>query len=160
VPEGDPRAEATFQEIQTAIELEHGAALSLLDVLRGRDDGVRGRRRLLTGCFFQLAQCFSGSTVISFYVQPIFQDSIGLDNGLASLMSGYLQIWFLVASLGTWWLVEVRISLYDGQTGADDGWRVSGPSWSAPIAGGQRAPNESSLYTALNHTGRVIRSRR
>lgn len=72
---------------------------------------MRGRRRLLTGCFFQLAQCFSGSTVISFYVQPIFQDSIGLDQGLASLMSGYLQIWFLVASLGTWWLVEVSLAI-------------------------------------------------
>lgn len=84
----------------------------MLSFLRGANDGVRGRRRLLTGCFFQLAQCFSGSTVISFYVQPIFQDSIGMDRDLASLMSGFLQVWFFVASLATWWLVEVRLGAH------------------------------------------------
>ena len=94
-------------EIETALDVEHGTRRGVWDLLKGWDDGVRGRRRLLTGCFFQFAQPFSGSTVISFYVQPIFQDSIGLNANLASLMSGYLQIWFLVASLMTWYLVEV-----------------------------------------------------
>ncbi|ORX33354.1 general substrate transporter [Kockovaella imperatae] len=105
-PEDDEKVEATFQEIEIAIEIENGNRYSLLDFLRGANDGVRGRRRVLTGCFFQLAQCFSGSTIISFYVQPIFQTSIGLTHELASLMSGYLQIWFLVASLMTWYFVE------------------------------------------------------
>ena len=109
-PEDDVQVEAELMEIQTALDVEHGHKYGLWDLLKGTDDEVRGRRRLLTGCFFQFAQPFSGSTVISFYVQPIFQDSIGLNPNLASLMSGYLQIWFLVASLMTWYLVEVGSS--------------------------------------------------
>lgn len=45
-------------------------------------------------------QAFSGSTVISYYVTPIFQDSVRLEPKLASLMSGVLQVWFLLVRSG------------------------------------------------------------
>jgi hypothetical protein len=35
-----------------------------------------------------------------------FQNSIGFSRHMALLMSGFLDIWFLVASLGTWYLIE------------------------------------------------------
>lgn len=35
-----------------------------------------------------------------------FEDSVGFGRHFALLMSGFLQIWFLVASFGTWWSIE------------------------------------------------------
>ncbi|RFU24123.1 hypothetical protein B7463_g12215, partial [Scytalidium lignicola] len=35
-----------------------------------------------------------------------FQNSIGMSRHMALLMSGFLDIWFLVASFGTWYLIE------------------------------------------------------
>ncbi|KAI5476028.1 general substrate transporter [Pseudohyphozyma bogoriensis] len=101
----DPATLAEMDEIALAIELENKHAGSIWDLFK-KDDEVRSRRRLLTCLALQTFQPFSGSTPISFYVTPILQDSVGLSADLASLMSGYLQIWFLVASMATWWLIE------------------------------------------------------
>ncbi|KUL82167.1 hypothetical protein ZTR_09557 [Talaromyces verruculosus] len=49
---------------------------------------------------------WSGSTPISYYTTVIFQNSVGLSYNLSLLMSGFLQIWFLVASFGTWYTIE------------------------------------------------------
>lgn len=35
-----------------------------------------------------------------------FENSVGFGRHFALLMSGFLQIWFLVASFGTWWSIE------------------------------------------------------
>jgi sugar porter (SP) family MFS transporter len=105
LPEDAPEVVNEINEIQVAIDLEHENKKGFRDLFRA-DDNVRSRRRMLTAAVIQCCQPFSGSTVISFYVVTIFQDSVGLDPNLASLMSGFLQIWFLVASVGTWWLIE------------------------------------------------------
>jgi hypothetical protein len=41
-----------------------------------------------------------------FFLVSSFEDSVGLPHQLALLMSGFLQIWFLVASFGTWYGIE------------------------------------------------------
>lgn len=39
-------------------------------------------------------------------MDPRFQQSIGLSYHTALLLSGILQVWFLVASFGTWYTIE------------------------------------------------------
>ena len=111
VDDDHPEIIAELEQIQAAIDLEHEHQKGWKDLLKA-DDHVRSRRRMLTACAIQALQPFSGSTVISFYVQSIFQDSIGMDQELASLMSGFVQVWFLIASIGTWWLIEVSITFH------------------------------------------------
>jgi len=35
-----------------------------------------------------------------------FENSVGLSYHTSLLLSGILQVWFLVASFGTWWTIE------------------------------------------------------
>lgn len=35
-----------------------------------------------------------------------FEESVGFSRHMSLLMSGFLQIWFLIASAGTWWFIE------------------------------------------------------
>ena len=106
LPDDDPVVNSELSEIEAAIELESNTKRGLSHLFKA-DDDVRSRRRMLTALALQFCQPFSGSAVISFYVATIFHDSVGLTTNLSGLMSGYLQIWFLFASVGTWWLIEV-----------------------------------------------------
>lgn len=90
-------------EISEAIALESNQA-SWSDLLK--EDEVRSRRRVLLACALNAFQAWSGSTPVSYYTTVIFQQSIGLSYHTALLLSGILQIWFLVASFGTWYTIE------------------------------------------------------
>ncbi|KAK8847587.1 hypothetical protein IAR55_005446 [Kwoniella newhampshirensis] len=93
-------------EIQRAIELEADSAKSWGDLFRRAHDDQGEKRRMLTSALIHVAQSLSGSTVISYYVTTIFKEAIGLNDHTSTLLSGYLQVFFLVCSVGTWWLIE------------------------------------------------------
>lgn len=61
-------------------------------------------------CTFSLSPPLSVLTCwliwIFYFLVYSFEDSVGLPRHLALLMSGFLQIWFLVASFGTWYGIE------------------------------------------------------
>ncbi|RSH92396.1 hypothetical protein EHS25_008811 [Saitozyma podzolica] len=95
-----------IHEIITAVELERQSARGWSDLLKRTHDGQGEKRRMLTAVVIQVMQAFSGSTVISYYVTTIFKEAIGLSDHLSTLLSGYLQVFFLVCSFGTWWLIE------------------------------------------------------
>ncbi|WVR04786.1 hypothetical protein IAU60_001798 [Kwoniella sp. DSM 27419] len=88
------------EEIARAVELERDSAKTWADLFRSTHDDQREKRRMLTAVGVQVAQAISGSTIIS------YKEAIGMSSHTASLLSGYLQVFFLVASLGTWWLIE------------------------------------------------------
>lgn len=102
----DAIVEGQAEEIQHAIRLERASAAMWSDLFRtgGAQNGEK--RRMFTSITIQVCQAFSGSTVISYYVTPIFENSVGFEPNLAGLMSGFLQIWFLFASFLTWYLIE------------------------------------------------------
>ncbi|KAJ5413940.1 hypothetical protein N7509_000567 [Penicillium cosmopolitanum] len=93
----------TVAEIQDALALE-SEQKGWMDLLK--DDHVRSRRRVFLACLLNACQAWSGSTPISYYTTVIFENSVGFDRNFALLMSGFLQIWFLVASFGTWYSIE------------------------------------------------------
>ncbi|OQD70280.1 hypothetical protein PENDEC_c025G00931 [Penicillium decumbens] len=93
----------TVAEIQDALALE-SEQKGWLDLFK--DDHVRSRRRVALACLLNACQAWSGSTPISYYTTVIFEDSVGFGRHFALLMSGFLQIWFLIASFGTWWSIE------------------------------------------------------
>ncbi|KAK5801351.1 hypothetical protein VI817_003563 [Penicillium citrinum] len=93
----------TIAEIQDALALE-SEQKGWIDLMK--DDHVRSRRRVFLACLLNACQAWSGSTPISYYTTIIFENSVGFDRHFALLMSGFLQIWFLVASFGTWYSIE------------------------------------------------------
>ncbi|GFZ47965.1 hypothetical protein JCM24511_05712 [Saitozyma sp. JCM 24511] len=115
--EEDARLDGQIREIISAVELERQSARGWSDLLKRTHDGQGEKRRMLTvgqgggkglqqAVVIQVMQAFSGSTVISYYVTTIFKEAIGLSDHLSTLLSGYLQVFFLVCSFGTWWLIE------------------------------------------------------
>ncbi|QKX55457.1 uncharacterized protein TRUGW13939_02550 [Talaromyces rugulosus] len=94
---------STIADIVEALEVEKKQA-GWKELLT--EDAVGSRRRVLLACLLNACQAWSGSTPISYYTTVIFENSVGLPHQLALLMSGFLQIWFLVASFGTWYGIE------------------------------------------------------
>ncbi|WVQ79866.1 hypothetical protein IAT38_001966 [Cryptococcus sp. DSM 104549] len=94
LPDDDAVITEQMEEIVRAIELERASAAGWMDLFR-KEDGQGEKRRMFTVC-----QAFSGSTIIS------YQEAIGMSPHTSTLLSGYLQIFFLVCSFGTWWLIE------------------------------------------------------
>ncbi|ODO08579.1 monosaccharide transporter [Cryptococcus wingfieldii CBS 7118] len=100
LPDEDPVITTQMNEIVRAIELEHSSAKSWKDLLTRGKDSQREKRRMLTVTSFSSCQAFSGSTVFS------YQEAIGMSSHTSTLLSGFLQIFFLICSFGTWWLIE------------------------------------------------------
>ncbi|KAJ9630601.1 hypothetical protein H2203_001124 [Taxawa tesnikishii (nom. ined.)] len=93
----------TVTEIADAIALESHQA-GWRELLQ--EDAVGSRRRVILACILNACQAWSGSTPVSYYTTYIFENSIGMSYHLALLMSGFLQVWFLIASFGTWYTIE------------------------------------------------------
>ena len=107
----------TVSELAEAIALESQQA-GWKELLRS--DNVGSRRRVLLACLINACQAWSGSTPISYFTTLIFEQSVGMSYHTAALVSGILQVWFLTASLGTWWSIEKvgrRVSFMVGCAG-------------------------------------------
>ncbi|KAL7423971.1 hypothetical protein Q5752_001556 [Cryptotrichosporon argae] len=98
-PQDDPAVLGQIEEIAHAVKLERESAASWKDLFRKTQDGAGEKHRMLLAVGIQVAA--EGS-----YVTTIFEDSVGLSENLATLLSGFLQVWFLVASFATMWLIE------------------------------------------------------
>ncbi|KAK8847610.1 hypothetical protein IAR55_005469 [Kwoniella newhampshirensis] len=107
-PEDDVLVNEQMEDITRAItfEQEHGVGWADLFKKSQTEGGTQEKRRLIIACAIQIAQPFSGSTCLSFYLTTIFEGSVGFSEHLSTLMSGFLQVWFLVASFGTWYFIE------------------------------------------------------
>ncbi|KAH7398025.1 sugar transporter STL1 [Cadophora sp. MPI-SDFR-AT-0126] len=86
-----------------AYEASIGAG-SWKDLLK--NDHIKSQRRLLIACGIQAFQQLGGINAIIYYSGTLFEKSIGFDSHMSSLMSGYLQTWFFVASFIPWFLID------------------------------------------------------
>lgn len=86
-----------------AIERQIGAG-SWKDLLR--NDSIQSQRRLLIACGIQMFQQLGGINAIIYYSGTLFSQSIGFSAHMSSLMSGFLQTWFFVASFIPWLLID------------------------------------------------------
>ncbi|PMD53232.1 general substrate transporter [Hyaloscypha bicolor E] len=86
-----------------AYEASIGAG-SWKDLLK--NDNIKSQKRLLIACGIQAFQQLGGINAIIYYSGTLFEKSIGFDSHMSSLMSGYLQTWFFVASFIPWFLID------------------------------------------------------
>lgn len=86
-----------------AVEKQIGAG-SWKDLLK--NDSIQSQRRLLIACGIQMFQQLGGINAIIYYAGTLFEQSIGFSAHMSSLMSGFLQTWFFVASFIPWFLID------------------------------------------------------
>ncbi|KAL1311500.1 hypothetical protein AAFC00_001623 [Neodothiora populina] len=70
------------------------------------NDSIQSQRRLLIACSIQAFQQLGGINAIIYYSGTLFQKSLKFDADLSSLMSGFLNTWFFLASFIPWFLID------------------------------------------------------
>jgi hypothetical protein len=70
-----------------------------------QNDEIQSLRRLAIACGIQSMQQLGGINAIIYYSSTLFS-TIGFDDHMSALMSGYLQTWFFVASFIPWFLID------------------------------------------------------
>lgn len=93
-----------MNEIKDAIALEEEEAGSWKDCFR--DGGVMGWQRVAIACSAQALQEFTGTNIITYYAPYVMVNSVGLTSHQSLLLSGGLQLWFLVASILPWYVLS------------------------------------------------------
>jgi hypothetical protein len=86
-----------------AVEKAIGAG-SWKDLLK--NDKIQSQRRFLIACAIQIFQQLGGINAIIYYSGTLFEKSVGFSPHMSSLMSGFLQTWFFVASFIPWFLID------------------------------------------------------
>ncbi|KAM3072548.1 hypothetical protein ACMFMG_009342 [Clarireedia jacksonii] len=71
-----------------------------------RNDAIQSQRRFLIACGIQTFQQLGGINALVYYSNTLFSTSLGFDDHLSALMSGFLQTWFFVASFIPWFLID------------------------------------------------------
>jgi sugar porter (SP) family MFS transporter len=70
------------------------------------NDAIQSQRRFLIACAIQAFQQLGGINALIYYSNTLFSSSLGFDDHLSALMSGFLQTWFFVASFIPWFLID------------------------------------------------------
>ncbi|CAG8887295.1 unnamed protein product [Penicillium egyptiacum] len=86
-----------------SVEKEIGAG-SWKDLLK--NDKIQSQRRFFIACAIQIFQQLGGINAIIYYSGTLFEKSVGFSAHMSSLMSGFLQTWFFVASFIPWFLID------------------------------------------------------
>lgn len=103
MPESDILA--IHEDIIRTIAVEKAVGVgSWKDLLK--NDKIQTQRRLLIACAIQIFQQLGGINAIIYYSGTLFEKSIGFSAHTSSLMSGFLQTWFFIASLIPWFLID------------------------------------------------------
>lgn len=71
-----------------------------------KNDKIQSQRRFLIACAIQIFQQLGGINAIIYYSGTLFEKSVGFSAHMSSLMSGFLQTWFFVASFIPWYLID------------------------------------------------------
>ena len=71
-----------------------------------QNDSIQSQRRFLIACAIQSFQQLGGINALIYYSNTLFSKSLGFDQHLSALMSGFLQTWFFLASFIPWFLID------------------------------------------------------
>jgi hypothetical protein len=98
-PVDDPVVQTEKSEIQYAIQVESESEGSWMDLLR--DGGCQGNKRFFLAVGVQFMQQTSGINIVSYYAPTLFRSFLGMSQERALFVGGFLQVWYLCASVLT-----------------------------------------------------------
>lgn len=102
--EDDIEVQRLHTIITETVAYENSRQAGWKDIVRS--DPIKSRRRFLIACGLQMFQQLGGINAIIYYSGTLFEKSIGFSTHMASLMSGFLQTWFFLASFIPWFLID------------------------------------------------------
>lgn len=70
------------------------------------NDAIQSQKRFLIACAIQAFQQLGGINALIYYSNTLFSSSLGFNDHLSALMSGFLQTWFFIASFIPWFLID------------------------------------------------------
>ncbi|KAK7897171.1 hypothetical protein LTR67_005060 [Exophiala xenobiotica] len=103
-PVDHPSVQKEKEEILTAVQMELQEGGSWKDLFR--DGGVSAHKRFWLAVGIQFMQQTSGINIVSYYAPTIFQQSLGMSQERALFVGGFLQIWYILASFLTWYMID------------------------------------------------------
>lgn len=99
------RVRGEYEDIMNALTLETENAASWRAIFH-KDDKSKSLTRIAIAASAQAMQSCTGICFLEYYFPFILENSIGLSPNTASLVSGCSQIWYLLSSFLTWWLIN------------------------------------------------------
>ncbi|OJJ51652.1 hypothetical protein ASPZODRAFT_156496 [Penicilliopsis zonata CBS 506.65] len=103
LPEDHELVLAEMQDINSAIELEtDGSSWTALF----KQGPSKVRTRVIVACAAQSMQSYCGINFVEYYFPFILKNSVGLSTNTGNLVSGCSQIWFLLSSFLTWFIIN------------------------------------------------------
>ncbi|KDN60521.1 hypothetical protein CSUB01_10537 [Colletotrichum sublineola] len=103
--EDDESIQVLHSHIMQTVSYESAVSASSWKDIFVQDE-IKSQKRFLIACAIQGFQQLGGINAIIYYSSTLFEKSIGFDNHMSSLMSGFLQTWFFVASFIPWFLID------------------------------------------------------
>lgn len=103
-PADDPIVCAERDEILSAVQRESEEEGSWMDLLR--DGGVAANKRFYLSLGIQFMQQMTGINIVTYYAPTIFQNSLGMTQEKSLFVGGFLQIWYILASFLTWYMID------------------------------------------------------
>lgn len=102
-----PHVVAERTEIEYSVRYERRNAERWRDIIRGKAGaGTKSLRRLMLGTGLQAIQQFGGINVISYFLPTLLEESVGLSENLARLISACAAVIYLFAAAAAAPLVE------------------------------------------------------
>ncbi|KAJ5934689.1 hypothetical protein N7466_004236 [Penicillium verhagenii] len=103
-PENDPAVQEEKADILAAINIEaeqEGSWKSLFT-----DGGCGTNKRFFLALGIQFMQQTSGINIVSYYAPTLFTESLGMSQERALFVGCFLQVWYILASLLTWYMID------------------------------------------------------
>ncbi|PSN70514.1 general substrate transporter [Corynespora cassiicola Philippines] len=101
----DPEVIKELMSISGAIEIERRSQISFKEVVLRRDRSGH-LKRLLLGCGTQFMQQFGGINALNYYFPIILQDSIGMSELMARILTGCNATSYAISSALAFWMID------------------------------------------------------
>jgi sugar porter (SP) family MFS transporter len=100
----DAEVEKEVADIERAIQMEGKVQGSWGDLFRS--DGISTDKRFYLAVGIQFMQQCTGINIVTYYAPTLYKESLGMTQEQAMLLGCYTQMWYILASLVTWYTID------------------------------------------------------
>lgn len=100
----DAEVSKEMQEIEEAIRTESRSLGTWSDLFR--DNGVMADKRFYLAVGIQFMQQCTGINIVTYYAPTLYKEMLGMSRERAMLLGCWTQMWYILASLVTWYTID------------------------------------------------------
>lgn len=103
--EEDEEVKLEVEEILKAVNREAKAEGTWGDLLKD-NNGVMANKRFALAVGIQFMQQMTGINIVTYYAPMLYKTGLGMSEEQALLLGGYTQVWYVLASFVTWYIID------------------------------------------------------